>query len=97
MTSLEPVSSEYSMVTSGGRERNRNSRAAIDFNATKTSGGLVECQRGEIEEAANLVLCLKKVSEILARQDWTVCAVDSVLPRLPPVLQPIPGEPPTGT
>lgn len=97
VTSLEPVSSEYGMVTSGRRERNRNSRAAIDFNAAKASGGLLESKRREIKEAANLVLCLKKVSEILAWQDWTVCAIDSVLPRPPPVLQPIPGEKPTGT
>lgn len=80
VVSLEPVTSQQSEITSRRRERHRNHRTAQDLDASKTSGGLVECQRGKVEIASYLILHLQNISKICPWWDWTICAIDSILP-----------------
>lgn len=44
-----------------------------------------------VEVAANLVLHLQHIGEVPPRWDWTVCSINSILPRIPPLLNAIPG------
>lgn len=68
------------MVSGGERERDWNTRAAVDFNAAVASGSLVESKRREVEEASDLILGLKHVREVLSRRDWTSCTISTILP-----------------
>ncbi|KAL6992802.1 hypothetical protein U1Q18_010918, partial [Sarracenia purpurea var. burkii] len=68
------------VVAGGRREWYRNQWPAPDPNAAETSGGLVESKRREVKEAADLVLGLEDVSEILPGWDGAVGSVHSVLP-----------------
>lgn len=87
---LEPVPSQYGEVPSRRRERNRNPRTAPDSNPTKPPCSFLEAKWWEVEVATNLVLHLEKISEVFSWPDWTVSAIHSILPRVPPLLNTIP-------
>lgn len=90
MVLFEPITGEYGEISCGWRERNRNPRTAINFDATKAPCSLVEGKGGEVKEATNLIFKLKNVSEVLARWDGAIGAIDSILPRVPSLLYSIP-------
>jgi hypothetical protein len=64
----------------------------VDAYGAEAAGGFVQCQRREVEEAADLVLGLHVVSEVLARRDWAIGAGHTILPRVLAVLQTVPAK-----
>lgn len=90
MVLFEPITGEYGEISCRWRERNRNHRTAINLDATKAPCSLVEGKGGEVKEATNLIFELKNVSEILARWDRAIGAIDSILPRVSSLLYSIP-------
>ena len=87
-----PIADEEGDVTIGLGEGHRDYVAAVDDDAAVTAGGALEAERGEVEEAADLVLHLEVVSPVPARRDWAVGAQDPVIPTVLPHLYPIPGH-----
>lgn len=87
-----PVAGQNSEFSGRRRERDRNYRAAQDFETTEGTSGLVEGQGGEVKVAADLIFHLENISEILSWRDGTVCAINSILPRVPSLLNPIPTQ-----
>jgi len=90
VVSLVPVTDQQSIITSRRIEGHWNTWAAKDPDATKASRGLVEREGGEIEVAADLVLDLKDICKVSSWWDWTVGAINTVLPRVLPLQQSIP-------
>lgn len=90
MVELEPVTGQDGEITGRGVERDRDPRAAKDPDATVPARSLVERERREVVVAPDLVLELHVVGEVAPRRDRAVCAVHAVLPRAPPLLNPLP-------
>ena len=78
MIGLVPVADEDSVVAVGIGEGDRDPGAAEDSDAAETAGGLVEGQRGEIVKAADLILYLQNVREVLPWRDWARCSINTV-------------------
>mgnify|MGYP003702480449 CR=1 FL=1 len=87
---LVPVADQHGVLAGRRIEGDGDQRAAADADGAKAAGGLVEGERREVEEAADLVLGLHLVGEVLARRDRAVRAGHAVLPRVLPVLKPVP-------
>ncbi|BAS90483.1 Os04g0561950 [Oryza sativa Japonica Group] len=85
---LVPVADQHGVLAGRRIEGDGDQRAAADADGAKAAGGLVEGERREVEEAADLVLGLHLVGEVLARRDRAVRAGHAVLPRVLPVLKP---------
>ena len=80
MAGVVPVADEHGVLVGRRGERDGDERAAADADGAEPAGGLVERQRREVEEAADLVLGLHAVSEVLSWWDWAVRAGHTVLP-----------------
>jgi hypothetical protein len=80
MVSLEPVSSKYSEISGWRSKWHRNHGAAENSDSTKTSGSLVEYKRRGVEVASNLIFCLHHISEVTARWNRAVRAINPILP-----------------
>lgn len=87
-----PIASQNSEFSSRSRKGDRNYRAALNFEATEATGGLVEGQRGEVKVATDLIFHLQDISEILSWWDGAVCAINTILPRVSSLLNPIPTQ-----
>lgn len=87
---LKPITRENSEISCGWREWDRDPRAAGDCNATITSSSPVHPKWRKVEETTNLILDLKNVCKVLARWDWAIRAVNSILPWISPLLYTIP-------
>jgi hypothetical protein len=85
-----PVADEHGVLVGRQGERDGDERAAADTDRAEPAGGLVERQRREVEEAADLVLGLHAVREVLAWGDRAVRAGHAVLPRVLALLQTVP-------
>jgi len=79
MVGFVPVTDENGVITSGGWEWNGDSGAAGDTNSSKSTGGFVKAERGEVVETSNLNFNLKSVGVVFPRRDWTRRPVHSVL------------------
>lgn len=64
---FEPVTSEDSEIAGRRRERDRDSGAAPNSDATKASSSLLKPNRWEVKVTANLILHLQNVSEVPSR------------------------------
>jgi len=80
MTSSIPVPCKDSEVTSRVRERDRDSRAAVDSDGSIPTGSLVEAKGREVVEATNLVFSLEDVSEVFSWWNWAGCPWHSIFP-----------------
>jgi hypothetical protein len=89
---FEPVTGQYGKITGRRVKWNRDPRSAKNPDATVPSGCLVECKGREVVEAADLVLELHVISEISTRRDRAVGTIDAILPRAPPLLNPLPAN-----
>jgi hypothetical protein len=87
-----PVADEHGELVVRRGERDGDQRAAVDADRAEAAGGFVESQRREVEEAADLVLSLHAVSEVLARRDGAVGAGQAILPRILALLQTVPAD-----
>ena len=87
-----PVADEHGVLAGRRGERDGDLRAALDADGAEATGGLVERQRREVEEAADLVLGLHMVREVLARRDRAVGAGQAILPRVLALLQTVPAN-----
>lgn len=90
MVGFVPVADEKGEVAGRVGEWDGNMGPAEDPDAAEAAGCLVEAEGGEVEEAADLVLHLEHVSEVLPRRNGTVRPQHAVLPRVPPLLYPVP-------
>ena len=63
-------------------ERDGNNVPVINHNGTKTTRRSLKVEGGRVEEASDLVLDLKLVSEVPSGRDRAVCAENTVLPRV---------------
>lgn len=75
-----PVTDEHRVLAGRRGERDGDHRSAVDADSAEATGGLVEGQRREVEEATDLVLGLHAVREVVARRDRAVGARNAVLP-----------------
>lgn len=85
-----PISNENGIVPSRVREWDRNSWPAENFDPSKASGRLVECQRREVEETTNLIFHLQSVGVVFPWRDWTSSTINPILERISPLLNSIP-------
>ncbi|OAY79989.1 hypothetical protein ACMD2_04951, partial [Ananas comosus] len=85
-----PVANEDGEVVGRRGEGDGDEEAAVDPEAAEAPRGLLRADRGEVEEAADLVLHLEVVSEVPAGRDGAVRPGHAVLPRVLPLLDAIP-------
>lgn len=71
-------------------EGERDTILVIDYDRTETTGGSLEVEGREVEEAPDLIFDLEAVSEVPLGRDGAVGAEDAVLPRVTPHLDPVP-------
>ena len=71
-------------------KRNLNNFPIIDNKGTKATRGSLETKRREVKETSNLILDLELICPIPIGMNWTICAKDSILPRVTPHLNPRP-------
>lgn len=90
LISLEPVPSQNGEVPGRRREGNWNPWTAPDSDATEPSSSFLKSKWWEVEVATDLILHLENISEVLSRSDWTVSAINSILPWVPSLLYAIP-------
>lgn len=69
-----PVTYHNGDIPIRGVERNRNNIPIVNNDASETSRSPLEVERGEVEEAPNLILNLKLVSPVPLWRDWAVRA-----------------------
>ena len=86
----EPITRKYGEISGRWWERNRNHWTAEDLDSTKATSSLVESKGRKVKETTNLVFKLKNISKILAWWDGAVCAIHTILPRIPSLLYSIP-------
>lgn len=89
---LVPISNKKSEIISWGWEWDWNQWPAEDLDGSKATSCLVECKRWEIEEASYLIFDLKCVGVVLARRDRACGSINSILIRIPPLLDTTPVE-----
>lgn len=80
VTGLVPITDEEGEVIGGGGEGHGDARPAQDPDAPEAAGRLVEGQGREVEEAADLVLEMHHVGEVLPGWDGAVGPRDAILP-----------------
>ena len=90
MVRLVPVADEDGVVAGGIGKGDRNARAAEDSDAAETASGLVEGEGREIVKAADLILDLENVREVLPGRDWARCSINTVFVRVPSLLDSVP-------
>lgn len=67
-----PVTDEDGVVTGRIRKWDGDEGPTEDSESAEATGRLVEVERGEVEVAANLVLYLQNIGEVLAWWNWAV-------------------------
>lgn len=90
MVRLEPVADEQGEITSRGWKRDGNPWPLIDVDGAIASGRPVKDRGGEEREGTDLVLGLEVIGEVGVRRDRTVGTENPILPRILPLLDPIP-------
>jgi len=75
---LVPVADEDGVITGRVVERDRNPRPAEDSEAAEAAGRLVEVERREVEEAADLIFHLEFVRGVSAWWYGACCSQDTV-------------------
>ena len=90
VASLKPVANKQREVASRGVIGNRNARPLVDIERTVPTSGSVHRRRREVGKSPNLILGLKLVGEVGARRNGAVCAKNSILSRVLPLLDPVP-------
>lgn len=78
MIGFIPVADQNREIAVGIGKRDRNSGPAENSDPAKSAGSFVESERWEIVEAADLILHLQSVGEVLARRNWTRGSVHSI-------------------
>lgn len=90
MAFSEPITDKESNISIRQKKRNWNDVSIVDNDATITTSCSLEVCRWEIKETTNLVFDLKLISPVPTRRNRTVSAQNTVLPRVFPMLDPIP-------
>lgn len=85
-----PVSDEKGDVAIRLIEGHCDHVAVIDCESSIATGGALEVDRGEVEEAADLILHLELVRPVPTGGDGAVCALHTILPRVLAMLDAIP-------
>jgi len=75
-----PVTDEHRVLVGRRGERDGNHCSAVDADSAEATSGLTEGQRWEVVEAADLVLGLHAIREVLAGRDCAVGARNTILP-----------------
>ena len=71
-------------------KRNCDYNPIINNNRTKATRCSLKIERWEVEKAPNLIFHLKLVRPIAFWMNWTICAKNTILPRVTPHLNPRP-------
>ena len=87
-----PITDEQRVLVGRRGEGDGDPRAAVDADGAEAAGRLVEGERREVEEAADLVLGLHMVGEVLTGWDRAIGARHAILPRILALLQTIPAD-----
>ena len=85
-----PITNHNENLSIWPRKRNWNNFSIIDNKGTKATRGSLETKRREVKETSNLILDLELICPIPIGRNWTICAKDSILPRVTPHLNPRP-------
>lgn len=91
VASLVPVANEQGEIPVGLRIRHRDLRPLVDIQSAEATGGPLHPGGEKVSVTSNLVLSLKLICIVRARRNGAVGPQDSILPRVLPLLDPIPG------